>query len=78
MSNLTVGRAGEIVLPDPVRDRYGLEPNTPVRLVETRSGILLVPLTDEPMSPELEAELEEWQALSLETWAMFPYEDGDE
>jgi bifunctional DNA-binding transcriptional regulator/antitoxin component of YhaV-PrlF toxin-antitoxin module len=75
MANLTVGRGGEIVLPDPVRDRYGLAPDTPVRIVETRSGILLVPLTDEPMSAELEQELEEWQSLSLQTWEMFPYED---
>jgi bifunctional DNA-binding transcriptional regulator/antitoxin component of YhaV-PrlF toxin-antitoxin module len=58
-----------------VRDRYGLAPDTPVRIVETRSGILLVPLTDEPMSAELEQELEEWQSLSLQTWTMFPYED---
>jgi AbrB family looped-hinge helix DNA binding protein len=78
MSNLTVGCAGEIVLPGPIRDRYGLKPNTPVRLVETRSGILLVPLTNETPSPELEAELEEWQALSRETWAMVPWEDMDE
>jgi AbrB family looped-hinge helix DNA binding protein len=78
MANLTVGRAGEIVLPDPVRDRYGLAPDTPVRIVETRSGILLVPLTDEPMSAELEQELEEWQSLSVQTWTMFPYEDDTE
>jgi hypothetical protein len=37
----------------------------PVRLVETRTGILLVPLTDEPMSDELTRELEEWQALGI-------------
>lgn len=78
MDNLTVGRGGEIVLPDPVRDRYGLAPDTPVRIVETRSGILLVPLTDEPMSAELEQELEEWQSLSLQTWALFPYDDDAE
>jgi AbrB family looped-hinge helix DNA binding protein len=78
MANLTVGRGGEIVIPDPVRDRYGLAPDTPVRIVETRSGILLVPLTDEPMSAELEQELEEWQSLSLQTWMMFPYEDDAE
>lgn len=78
MSNLIVGRGGEIVIPDPVRDRYGLAPDTPVRIIETHSGILLVPLTNEPMSSELERELEEWQSLSLETWAMFPYEDADE
>jgi bifunctional DNA-binding transcriptional regulator/antitoxin component of YhaV-PrlF toxin-antitoxin module len=76
MSNLTVGRGGEIVLPDPVRDRYRLAPDTPVRIIETRGGILLVPLTDEPMSAELEQEIKEWQSLSLQTWEMSPYEDG--
>jgi AbrB family looped-hinge helix DNA binding protein len=78
MSNLTVGRGGEIVIPDSVRERYGLAADTPVRIIETRSGILLVPLTNVPMSAELRQELEEWQSLSVETWAMFPYEDTDE
>jgi len=78
MNNLTVGRGGEIVIPDPVRNRYGLAPDTPVRIIETRGGILLVPLTNEPMSVELEQELKEWQSLSLETWSMFPYEDTGE
>jgi bifunctional DNA-binding transcriptional regulator/antitoxin component of YhaV-PrlF toxin-antitoxin module len=78
MENLTVGHAGEITLPDDVRHRYRLTPDTPIRIVETRGGILLVPLTDEPMSPELEQELQEWQSLSVATWSMFPYEDGGE
>ncbi len=78
MGNLTVGRGGEIVLPDPVRNRYGLAPDTPVRIVETRSGILLVPLSREPMTTKLQQELGEWQSLSLQTWAMFPYEDEAE
>ena len=72
MSNPTVGRGSEIILPDPVRDRYGLAPGTPIRIIETRSGILLVPLTDEPMSVELKLEIEEWQSLSLKTWAKSP------
>jgi hypothetical protein len=46
-------------------------------MVETDSGILLVPLTAEPMSPELQQESEEWQSLSLETWGTFPYEAPD-
>ena len=43
MTQLIVGHRGEVTLPDTVRERYGLSPETPVRLVETRSGILLVP-----------------------------------
>lgn len=46
-----------------------------VRLIETRSGLLLVPLTDAPMSVELAQEVQEWQAMSQQTWAEFPYED---
>jgi bifunctional DNA-binding transcriptional regulator/antitoxin component of YhaV-PrlF toxin-antitoxin module len=77
MTRLMVGRGGEITLPEPMRERYGLAPDTPVRIIETRNGILLIPLTDLPMSPELAQELTDWQSLSAETWAEFPYEDTD-
>ncbi len=60
MTSLTVGRGGEIALPEAVRERYGLIPDAPVRVIETRTGILLVPLTDAQMSPELAWELAEW------------------
>ena len=63
MLNAIIGMGGEIALPDALRERYGMVPNQEVRLVETRSGILLVPLTDAPMSAELTRELAEWQAL---------------
>ena len=76
MATLTVERDGRISLPGSVRDRYGIEPDTPVRIVETESGILLVPLTREPMSAELARELEEWQTASLATWDLFPYEES--
>ena len=77
MTSLTVGTRGEIALPADLRQRYGFSPDTQVRIVETRHGILLVPLSDAPMSPELEQELAEWQALSVQTWTMFPYEDDE-
>jgi hypothetical protein len=48
---------------------------TPVRIVETRGGILRIPLSDAPMNPELAEELAQWQVLSAETWEMFPYEE---
>jgi bifunctional DNA-binding transcriptional regulator/antitoxin component of YhaV-PrlF toxin-antitoxin module len=76
--NLTVGPAGQIELPDEVRDRYGMAPATPVRIIETRGGVLLVPLGDAPMSRELAEELATWQALGAESWEMFPFdEDGE-
>lgn len=67
---------GKITLPETVRDRYGLAEDTPLRIIETRIGILLVPLTSEPMKEDLRSELEEWQALGAESLELFPYEDG--
>ena len=75
MTVLTVGRSGEVTLPDHLRQRYGLTPATPVRVVETRGGILLIPQTAEPMSEVLAKELEDWQTLGADAWALFPYED---
>ncbi len=75
--NLVVEDGGKITLPETVRDRYGLAEDTPLRIIETRNGILLVPLTNEPMSEELRAELDEWQALGAESLEPFPYEDSE-
>lgn len=63
LETLTIEDDGKVTLPDAVQIRYGFKPNTAVRLIETKSGVLLVPLTDAPMSAALQAELEEWQAL---------------
>jgi len=73
--NLIVEDGGKITLPETVRDRYGLAQDTPLRMIETRNGILLVPITNEPMSDALQSELEEWQALGAESLEIFPYED---
>jgi bifunctional DNA-binding transcriptional regulator/antitoxin component of YhaV-PrlF toxin-antitoxin module len=73
--NLLVEDGGKITLPETVRDRYGLAQDTPLRMIETRHGILLIPLTNEPMSEALRAELEEWQSLGAGSFQMFPYED---
>ena len=78
MEILTVGPAGQIELPDDVRDRYGIAPATSIRLIETRGGILLVPLGGAPMSPELAEELAQWQALGARSWEMFPFDEEGE
>jgi bifunctional DNA-binding transcriptional regulator/antitoxin component of YhaV-PrlF toxin-antitoxin module len=78
MATLTISNDGSIHLPDAVRDRYGLTPDRPFRIIETKGGILIVPLTDAPMDAELARELEEWQALTQESWEQFPYEDTEE
>jgi bifunctional DNA-binding transcriptional regulator/antitoxin component of YhaV-PrlF toxin-antitoxin module len=76
-SNLLVEAGGRIRLPEEVCEHYGLEPESRIRIIETRSGILLIPLAEEPMSEDLVRELEEWQALAIENIEKFPYEDGD-
>ncbi|HEX7314988.1 MAG TPA: AbrB/MazE/SpoVT family DNA-binding domain-containing protein [Pyrinomonadaceae bacterium] len=72
---LIVEDGGKITLPEAVRDHYGLAEDTPLRIIETRSGILLVPITSGPMTEELRSELEDWQTLAAESLALFPYED---
>lgn len=74
-SSLLVEDSGKINLPEDVRERYRLTPQTPLRIIETRGGILLVPLTAEPMSAELARELDEWQSLGAASLEMFPYEE---
>lgn len=76
-ASLTIEQDGKITLPDTVRHRYQLQSGAPIRLIETRHGILLVPLTDAPMSRALAEELQEWQVLGAESLTMFPYEDGE-
>jgi len=74
-SNLIVEDGGKIILPEEVREHYGLTPETPLRIIETRGGILLVPLTNEPMSESLARELDDWQSLGTASLEMFPYEE---
>jgi bifunctional DNA-binding transcriptional regulator/antitoxin component of YhaV-PrlF toxin-antitoxin module len=75
MTCLTSGPHGEIVLPENLRTRHGIAGDTPIRVIETRNGILLVPLTNEPMSPGLAKELAEWQSLASASWETFDYVD---
>jgi len=76
-ATLTVDDGGKITLPDAVRDRYQLRPDALVRIIETRDGILLVPLTNEPMSDELQREIAEWQLLSAAALDSFPYDEDE-
>ncbi len=74
MPNVSVEPSGKITLPDELRQRYGFREETSVRVIETRNGVLLIPLTGAPMSAELARELEEWQSLATSAWEMFDYE----
>jgi hypothetical protein len=73
--NLIVEDGGKITLPEELVTRYQLEEDTAIRVIETRNGILLIPLTNAPMNKALSAELEEWQALGIESFETFPFED---
>jgi bifunctional DNA-binding transcriptional regulator/antitoxin component of YhaV-PrlF toxin-antitoxin module len=69
---------GKITLPKDVVGRYRLDEDTTLRIIETRNGILLVPLNNEPMSASLRAEIEEWQAIGAESLELFPYESDEQ
>ena len=64
-----------LTLPESVRERYGLTTGVSVRIIETRDGILLIPLTGEPMPDELREEISEWQALGAQALEAFPYDE---
>ncbi len=74
MTTMTIERDGKLALPPDIQERCGMLPETSVRVIETRSGLLLVPLAAAPMSAELTEELQEWQALGQSAWEQFPYE----
>lgn len=73
--NVTMEDGGKITLPVAVRSRYGLAEHTAVRVIETRTGILLVPLTQEPMSESLVDELQAWRSIGAESFDLFPYDE---
>jgi len=76
VTSLTLAAGGQLTLPNELCVRYGLTPEMPLRIIETRSGILLIPLSDAPMDDALQQELAEWQALSVPSWELFPCEDS--
>jgi bifunctional DNA-binding transcriptional regulator/antitoxin component of YhaV-PrlF toxin-antitoxin module len=77
MATLTVGPGGELTLPADILARHGWKPDRTVRVSETTSGLLLVPLEDGPMNQELAEELTGWQQIAAEVWSDFPYEGID-
>jgi bifunctional DNA-binding transcriptional regulator/antitoxin component of YhaV-PrlF toxin-antitoxin module len=76
-ATLTLESDGKVALPKTLVERYGFKQNVPIRVIETEGGVLLVPLTDEPMDEALREELADWQAATLDAWAQFPYEEAD-
>ena len=70
---LTVKEGGELTLPAEIVERYQIEKEMQLRIIETQKGVLLIPLTDEPMGDELQTELEDWQGIGADAWDMFEY-----
>ena len=73
--SLVVEAGGKIRLPESITHRYNLAPDTQLRVVETRSGILLIPLTGDSMSEQLQSELADWQALSQSSLDSLSFEE---
>lgn len=72
---LTIEENGKFTLPNDIVERYQFKKETQFRIVETEKGVLLIPLTKEPMNDELKTELEEWQAIGADGWEMFDFEE---
>lgn len=68
---LTIEENGRLTLPNEILERYGITKETRFRIIETQKGVLLVPLTDDPMNEDLKSEIEEWQTFGAESWEMF-------
>ena len=66
------GRA--LALPPDLCRRYGLAPHTPLRLVPTRNGILIVPLTPAFQSEEARREVDAWQLGNTRATTLIPCE----
>lgn len=75
MANVSLKPGGDLTLPATLCKRYGITPEVPIRIIETRSGLLLVPLTHAPMNADLEQELADWQQQSTAVWDAHPYEE---
>ena len=73
---LTIKENGKFTLPDEIVERYQFKRETQFRIIETQKGVLLVPMTNEPMNDELKSELEEWQAIGENAWEMFDFEEN--
>ena len=68
---LTIEETGKLTLPNDIVERYQFKRETQFRIIETQKGVLLIPITSEPVNDELKNELEEWQAIGADGCEMF-------
>ena len=50
MIKSSVSTRGQLVVPHKLRKKYGIKPHSQVRWIDTGQGLMLVPLTDEPVT----------------------------
>jgi hypothetical protein len=74
---LTVNHAGELTVPAAMVERFHIDKDMRFRVIGTDKEVLLIPLTSEPMSVELKAEIEEWQAAGADGWGRFGLEESE-
>lgn len=75
MSPAIIDSTGSVTLAEELRIRHHFGASTKVRVVETRHGLLLMPLTNGSIPDALQRELDEWQSLDAGGWDAFPYEE---
>lgn len=68
---INVKESGDLTLPAEIVERYQIEREMQFRIIETKNGVLLIPLIDAPMEGDLREEVEEWQAAGANSWDMF-------
>ncbi len=50
MITSSVSTRGQLVIPHELRKKYGIGPHSQVRWIDTGQGLMLVPLTDDPVT----------------------------
>jgi bifunctional DNA-binding transcriptional regulator/antitoxin component of YhaV-PrlF toxin-antitoxin module len=50
MMTSSVSTRGQLVIPYKLRKKYGIKPHSIVRWMDTGQGLMLIPLTDDPVT----------------------------
>ena len=74
---LTIKENGKFTLPDDIVERYQFKRETQFRIIETQKGVLLVPMTNEPMNERTEIRTRRMASNRRENaWEMFDFEEN--
>ena len=50
MLTSSVSTRGQLVIPNKLRKKYGIKPHSIVKWIDTGQGLMLIPLTDDPVT----------------------------